>query len=166
MHHRFLSKRPAFFPEKMCLELAEALHIDRELWIFSLSVGNCAQETFRGHLDSEQVKFTVICIAAIATLPRTSFQDNNFASCLFTHYVRAPLSAFGRPCPQPVLRSRLPKAVGAILAKEVSLGNMAGPFTDPPYSPFHCSGLGTVEKADGTQRVTRSLVAWSPPGLL
>ena len=28
------------------------------------------------------VKLTAFCIAAIATLPRTSFPDNNFASCL------------------------------------------------------------------------------------
>ena len=36
----------------------------------------------RDHVDSERVKLTAFCIAAIATLPRTSFPDNNFASCL------------------------------------------------------------------------------------
>ena len=66
----------------MRLELAEALQIDRERWNLPKSGENCAQKTFRGHLDSERVKFTVICTAAIATLPRTSFPDNNIASCL------------------------------------------------------------------------------------
>ena len=83
MHHPFLSKGPAFFPEKMRLELAEVLQLDRERWNLPKSGENCAQKTFRGHLDSERVKLTVICTAAIATLPRTSFPDNNFASCLF-----------------------------------------------------------------------------------
>ena len=85
---RFLSKRLAFVPEKMCLELAAALQEVGERWSFYESGGNCAQETFRGHLDSERVKLTVICTASIATLPRTSFPDDNFASCLFTweHY--------------------------------------------------------------------------------
>ena len=78
----FLSRKSAFFPEKMRLELGEALQIDRERWNLPKSGENCAQKTFRGHLDSEQVKLTVICTAAIATLPRTSFPDNNFASCL------------------------------------------------------------------------------------
>ena len=69
-------------PKKMCLELAEALQEVRERWSFSESGENCAQETFQGHLDSERLKLTAICTAAIATLPRTSFPDDNFASCL------------------------------------------------------------------------------------
>ena len=82
IHRRFLLKRLAFFPEKMRLELAEALHIDRERWNFSESEGCYAQETFQGHLDSERAKLTAISTAAIATLPRASFPKNNFASCL------------------------------------------------------------------------------------
>ena len=35
MHRRFLTKISAFFPQKMCLELAEALQIDSEPWNFS-----------------------------------------------------------------------------------------------------------------------------------
>ena len=66
----------------MRLELAEALQIDRERCNDPKSRENCVQKTFRGHLDSERVKLTVICTAEIATLPRTSFPDNNFASCL------------------------------------------------------------------------------------
>ena len=55
-----------------------------------------AREFFRGHLDSERVKFTVICTAGIAhaTLLRTSFPDDNFANCLL---------------PSGPLPSRLPK---------------------------------------------------------
>ena len=68
--------------KKMCLELAEALQEVRERWGISESGENCAQETFRGHLDSKRLKLTAICTAAIATLPRTSFPDDNFASCL------------------------------------------------------------------------------------
>ena len=74
----------------MRLELAEALQIDRERWNLPKSRENCAQKFFRGHLDSERVKLTVICTAEIATLPRTSFPDNNFASCLLKHIQKSP----------------------------------------------------------------------------
>ena len=36
---------------------------------------------------------------------------------------------------------------------------MAGPFSQPPFSPFHCSGLGVVPKQDGTWRVITHLSA-------
>ena len=39
---------------------------------------------------------------------------------------------------------------------------MAGPFSDPPYQPFHCSGMGVVLKQDGSHRVITHLSA--PPG--
>ena len=92
MHRRFCQKDQPSSPKKMRLELAEALQIDLERWNLPKSGENCAQKTFRGHLDSERVKLTVICTAAIATLPRTSFPDNNFASCLL-----GVLGCHGRP---------------------------------------------------------------------
>ena len=36
---------------------------------------------------------------------------------------------------------------------------MAGPFHDPPYSPLHCSGLGSVEKSEGSRRMIMHLSA-------
>ena len=92
----------------MRLELAEALQIDLERWNLPKSGENCAQKTFRGHLDSERVKLTVICTAAIATLPRTSFPDNNFASCLFCKFVytkfTSPIRLFFLFPPPPFIR--------------------------------------------------------------
>ena len=82
MHRRFLSKRSAFFPQKCALNLQKLCKQIARVWNFSKSGGNCARATFRGHLNSERVKLTTICTAAIATLPHTSFPDNNFASCL------------------------------------------------------------------------------------
>ena len=40
---------------------------------------------------------------------------------------------------------------------------MAGPFQDPPFNPFHYSGLGAVPKQDGTWRVITHLSA--PDGI-
>ena len=40
---------------------------------------------------------------------------------------------------------------------------MAGPYRDPPFHPFHCSGLGVVPKQDGSWRVITHLSA--PEGL-
>ena len=37
-----------------------------------------------------------------------------------------------------------PEVVTAYLHKECTEGRMAGPFPQPPFSPFHCSGLGVV----------------------
>ena len=53
--------------------------------------------------------------------------------------------------------------MSAALAKEVSLsrmvslGRMVGPLKDPPCTNLHCSPLGTVPKADGTQRLIMHL---------
>ena len=54
---------------------------------------------------------------------------------------------------------KFPEHITAALDKEVSLGRMAGPFHDPPYSPLHCSGLGSVEKSDGSRRMIMHLSA-------
>ena len=83
VHRRFLSKGLAFFPEKMCLELTEAAGSLGALEFLRIW-RNCAQEVFRGYLDSELLKLTAICTDAIATLPRTSFPDDKFASCLLS----------------------------------------------------------------------------------
>ena len=56
-----------------------------------------------------------------------------------------------------------PKAIDDYLHKECSAGRMAGPFPRPPFSPFHCAGLGVVPKQDGTWRVITHLSA--PDGL-
>ena len=48
------------------------------------------------------------------------------------------------------------------LALECSQGRMAGPFPEPPFYPFHCSGMGVVPKQDGSHRVITHLSA--PPG--
>ena len=40
---------------------------------------------------------------------------------------------------------------------------MADPFSHPPFSPFHCAGLGVVPKQDRTWRVITHLSA--PAGL-
>ena len=81
-------------PKRMCLELAEAPQMDREFGNFSESGGNCAQEKFGGNLDSQRVKLTAICMAVIPTLPRISFPDNNFVSCLFVSNLNTCLNVF------------------------------------------------------------------------
>ena len=47
------------------------------------------------------------------------------------------------------------------LQKECRVGRMARPFAQPPFSPFHCSGLGVVLKQDSTWRVPVSLSNWA-----
>ena len=56
-----------------------------------------------------------------------------------------------------------PDVIDTYLGEECSAGRMAGPFTDPPFLPFHCSGLGAIPKQDGTWRVITHLSA--PEGL-
>lgn len=56
-----------------------------------------------------------------------------------------------------------PEVIDHYIAHECAQGRMAGPFVDPPFQPFHCSGLGTVPKGDGTWRVITHLSA--PDGL-
>ena len=55
-----------------------------------------------------------------------------------------------------------PQVIDDYLALECSQGRMAGPFPNPPYQPFHCSGMGVVLKQDGSYRVIIHLSA--PPG--
>ena len=61
--------------------------------------------------------------------------------------------------PNLPLARKFPEHITAALDKEVSLGRMAGPFHDTPYSPLHCSGLGSVEKSDGSRRMIMHLSA-------
>ena len=42
-----------------------------------------------------------------------------------------------------------PTVVDTYLSRECAAGRMAGPFRDPPFTPFHCSGLGAIPKQDG-----------------
>ena len=49
--------------------------------------------------------------------------------------------------------------VDTYLSSECAAGRMAGPFRDPPFTPFHCSGLGAIPKQDGTWRVITHLSA-------
>ena len=44
-----------------------------------------------------------------------------------------------------------PQVIDRALAKEVSLGRIAGPFSSPPFANLQCSGLGLVPK-DGADR--------------
>ena len=52
-----------------------------------------------------------------------------------------------------------PEAIDNYLSKECQQGRMAGPFKEPPFYPFHCSGLGAIPKQDGTWRVITHLSA-------
>lgn len=56
-----------------------------------------------------------------------------------------------------------PEVIDNHLSKECGAGRMAGPFTTPPFHPFHCSGLGVVPKQDGSWQVITHLSA--PDGL-
>ena len=55
-----------------------------------------------------------------------------------------------------------PQVIDDYLALECSQGRMAGPFPEPPFYPFHCSGMGVIPKQDGSHRVITHLSA--PPG--
>ena len=55
-----------------------------------------------------------------------------------------------------------PQAIDDYLALGCSQEKMAGPFSNPPYQPFHCSGMGVVLKQDGPYRLITHLSA--PPG--
>ncbi len=52
-----------------------------------------------------------------------------------THYAPNLPSAFAHP-----------EAIDRALAKEVSIGRIAGPFSSPPFTNLQCSGLGLVPK--------------------
>ena len=52
-----------------------------------------------------------------------------------------------------------PSAIDNYLHSECKQGRMAGPFDEPPFSPFHCSGMGVVPKQDGSWRVITHLSA-------
>ena len=56
-----------------------------------------------------------------------------------------------------------PETIDDYLKKECNSGRMAGPFPQPPFQPFHCSGLGVVPKRDGTWWIITHLSA--PNGL-
>ena len=55
------------------------------------------------------------------------------------------------------------EAVSTAILKEVNRGHTLGPFTAPPFDPFHCSPLGSVPKRDGSYRLILDLS--SPTGL-
>ena len=52
-----------------------------------------------------------------------------------------------------------PQVIDDYLALECSQGRMAGPFTNLPYQPFHCSGMRVVLKQDGSYRIITHLSA-------
>ena len=59
----------------------------------------------------------------------------------------------------PNLRSARdnPDAVSAAIAKEIDRGHTHGPFSTPPFSLFHASPIGVVDKKDGTYRLILDL---------
>ena len=59
----------------------------------------------------------------------------------------------------PNLRSARdnPDAVSAAIAKEVARGHTHGPFSSPPFSQFHASPIGIVDKKDGSHRLILDL---------
>ena len=65
--------------------------------------------------------------------------------------------------PNLPLAAAHPEVVTEYLLKECAAGCMAGSFPQPPFSPFHCSGLGVVPKKDGSWRIITHLSA--PDGL-
>ena len=56
-----------------------------------------------------------------------------------------------------------PEAIDEYLQHEGKHGRIAGPFQEPPFQPFHCSGMGVIPKQDGAWRVITHLSA--PDGL-
>ena len=56
-----------------------------------------------------------------------------------------------------------PEAIDEYLQHEGKHGRIAGPFQEPPFQPFHCSGMGVILKQDGAWRVITHLSA--PDGL-
>ena len=51
-----------------------------------------------------------------------------------------------------------PEVVSDMIKKEVSLGRVAGPFSEPPFPSFHASPLGLVAKKEpGTFRIIHDL---------
>ena len=63
------------------------------------------------------------------------------------------------PAPNLTSASQHPSAIDNYLHSECKQGRMAGPFNEPPFSPFHCSGMGVVPKQDGSWRVITHLSA-------
>ena len=55
------------------------------------------------------------------------------------------------------------EAVSTAILKEVNRGHILGPFSVPPFAPFHCSLLGSVPKKDSSYRLILDLS--SPAGL-
>ena len=55
------------------------------------------------------------------------------------------------------------EAIDEYLQHEGKYGRIAGPFQEPPFQPFHCSGMGIIPKQDGAWRVITHLSA--PDGL-
>ena len=49
------------------------------------------------------------------------------------------------------------RAVSEAIAKEIHRTHTSGPFSSPPFEPFHCSPLGAVPKKDGTFRIILDL---------
>ena len=52
-----------------------------------------------------------------------------------------------------------PEVIETDLKHECAKDRIAGPFSEPPFRPFHCSGLGVVPKQDGSWRVITHLSA-------
>ena len=59
----------------------------------------------------------------------------------------------------PNLRSARdnPEAVSQAIAKEIARGHTHGPFHAPPFTHFHASPIGIVDKKDGTHRLILDL---------
>ena len=72
--------------------------------------------------------------------------DLGFSGPIVDSRPRNLLSALNNPAP-----------VTAAICKELERGHTSGPFSSPPFSPFHCSPLGAVPKKDGTFRIIMDL---------
>ena len=66
--------------------------------------------------------------------------------------------AISSTLPRNLLSARVAvQGVSEAIAKEVSRGHSAGPFSTPPFPIFHCSPIGAVPKPDSTIRLILDL---------
>ena len=90
--------------------------------------------------------------------------NRQFVSTLLSHLTHGFDIGYQGPhrhmrAPNLPSASAHPEVIDEYLRSECAAGRMAGPFSNPPFTPFHCSGLGVVPKHDGSWRVITHLSA-------
>lgn len=110
------------------------------------------------HLGSTPIKISVLeqYLATYPDIQNAQFLLNGFKSGFYLNYIG----------PRAYLQSKNMKSASehadqllAIIEKEITLGRMSGPFSQPPFPNIRCNPVGVLPKKDGGYRLISNLSA-------